>query len=350
MKNFNQFFVFILLSFLINNSLLSQINSGDDRQDFTGMNFKVAKDTTFNPNLIDGNKVSAYYEFIMKNDSTSMKYMISEVRKNNNVIKLENWHKGQIVQDIDGKLLNGISRTENFILNIGDTLSCYRQFTWTNYINKTRKNDNFYSLDTLDYSIELVRASNGSRIKLIDSFGVNSKVPSGYPSFHGNRPIFSKIKFISGIESSGDSVFLRVKLYSRGNGPFYFVRADFTSVGISDLLLSPTWVDFINIYGGSLPKLILNDQSIGKDEKSNIKVYQNLNEFKKIYLKYKVENIDKGLNIGIYNNLGELVFMPLINSFENENIINCVVPNSGNYFVNLFDGQKILSTKKINIK
>jgi hypothetical protein len=121
-------------------------------------------------------------------------------------------------------------------------------------------------------------------------------------------------------------------------------------VGISDLLLSPTWVDFINIYGGSLPKLILNDQSIGKDEKSNIKVYQNLNEFKKLYIKYKVENIDKGLNIGIYNDLGELVFMPLINSFENENIINCVVPNSGNYFVNLFDGQKILSTKKINIK
>lgn len=108
----------------------------------------------------------------MHTDSCHVRYLVSDVRINGNRIGLKNWCFREAIRNLEADSLSTISRTSTVSYATGDTMSFYREFMWYNPATQTRTATNFRSKDTLDWVVELIDASDGSRLALIDSVGV----------------------------------------------------------------------------------------------------------------------------------------------------------------------------------
>lgn len=185
--------------------------------------YLVEGDTT-DPNLMSG-----AFTFHMPYDSTcTTEYMFTEPWHNGRRLSLRNWIYTR-KENVHENMLSFNSRTEVFLVKPGDTVSAYRELQWFNPITFQYDSTNFFSRDTLAFAIELVRASTMTRLALIDSICVLPQMPPGKPRIYGHLNTMAVARYAIPSWIGTDSVLMRIRLYARGSGEYYFTRTDHTT-------------------------------------------------------------------------------------------------------------------------
>ncbi len=312
----------------------------DARQDFSDLTMKVGGTNV----TVPGSKSGAYYNFTMNYEYGVVSYIATEFRKNTSVIHLNNWCSHKTTRNLDVADLTDSSRTENILLATGDLLSFYREFGWYDPVNSTRTPNGYYAEDSLDYAVELVHAATGARLALLDSFGVLKKVPAGYPSLHGTRPIFAKVEYIVPPPYNGMTAFIRVRLYSRGNGPYYFVRRDGVSTDLSGRLNDAEIISHVASFGGGLKPVVQGSSIVEKsDAVKTFTVFPNP-ATSGVEISVELTLSDDPVTVAIYDAAGSLVFMPVLGYVGSDIRVHHDFESAGWYTVVVYrDGVPVAS-------
>jgi hypothetical protein len=295
--------------------------------------------------------ISAAYRFEMIYDSTCrVQYLFSECRHNGVRPRLLAWKDGHI-HAASAEMMTDSSRTAAFKISSGDTVSFYREFKWYNPKTQSQDTNNFRSLDTLDYAVELVdRATNG-RIALLDSFGVLPRVVPGSPVVYGTRPIMSKVQYAIPYGLTADSAFVRVRTYTRGDGPYLPIRKDDETVGASYALDLGIWDYYLSLYGGSLGKRSIGDlNAINTRRPQNSLLSVLMENPGTIAVRFSSPPGSGPIEVVIYDAVGNKIFVPFATrSIQSAEIATYTFTASGIYFVALQVGGVIVEAKKITI-
>ena len=172
-----------------------------------------------------GRTLPAFRYAALDGSSSRISYTISGRRANQTVLRLPDWTCGQSIYAMDSSHSYN-STTETFTCSAGDTLSFYRELEWQNPMTSLQDTNNNVALDSLDFTVELVRTPDSARIALIDSIGILPNAQPDRPRIHGMRPLMALVKYIVPPELNGARAFMRMLLYHRGTGNFWFTRYD----------------------------------------------------------------------------------------------------------------------------
>ena len=193
--------------------------------------------------------VAASYTFSMQYDSAGRtEYLFTECRRNQEPIRLAAWEDGRRV-DTDAPLFPPASATVPIICHAGDTLSFYRELGWRHPVTGLQDIGNYYALDTLGFSVELVRLSDSTRAALLDSLAIMPNLEPGRPVIHGTRPMLAVVRYIVPPELDGVEAFLRVRAGHRGSGRDRFVRYDGMTINVSARVHDSYRRAFIDLFG-----------------------------------------------------------------------------------------------------
>lgn len=321
---------------------------------FTQCTTNQVPDFTAGPiggDTISRTKITPMFGFEMLNDTCRTMYRIADVKNNGSPITLYGWCGGQDINDWEANKLSDSTRTNAFSIHTGDTISFYRELAWYNPIVKEQNPDNYFAKDTLDYSIELIRASTNERIALLDSIGVLRRVTVGAPVLYGTHPIIAVVKY--GIPSTlnNESVRIRVRVRSRGDGDHYFVRTDRFSFALSDRLEQQVWHDYLDAMGGGLGKKnIGNEKEIAQKNSTSLtrlNITPNPTP-SRIKIDFSHPDDHGSTSIVITDSDGNIIFVPF-STFKTFSDVSTYYdfPASGTYYVSLFHNQQRISIEKI---
>lgn len=217
-------------------------------------------DTTQTPNFVavpEGGfdtihawQIRPGFGFEMHYDSGHTMYRVTDVKLNNAPLWLHGWCEGKTIRDLSPAALADSTRSDTFTVHTDDTIRFYRELAWFNPATLNQTPDGYYALDTLDYVVELIKASNGVRRALLDSTGILRRTTIGAPDIYGTQPIISIITYIVPALLNNEEVFIRMKPNARGNGSYDFVRTDRWALRLSERLGSSVWQQYILHMGG----------------------------------------------------------------------------------------------------
>lgn len=210
------------------------------------------------PDTTPAEYIHASFDLGMNYDSCAVSFLVTEFTKNGARLKLDHWIFDRRL-DMEADSLSMMTTTVPFEIAQGDAIGFYREFVWQNRRTGTQEPDNYYAEDSLAWAVELVRASDGARLALLDTFGVLRSIPSGTPSFLGHAPTLSLIRHTVPTTVSPTQAFIRVRTYVRGNGPFYPSRHDDFTVGMSLGITSEYWAQYRAEYNGELARRSVED-------------------------------------------------------------------------------------------
>ncbi len=194
---------------------------------------------------IQGWEIRPGFGFEMHYDSGHTMYRATEFFLNGTRLWLYGWCEGKTIRDLGESALADSTRTIAFTVHTGDSIVFYRELAWFSPITLEQTPTNYYALDSLDYSVELVKVSTGVRRALLDSIGVTRRIPSGAPTIHGPRPIIAHVLYIVPAALNNDTVFIRVRPTARGGGLYNFVRTDRWGFRLTERLSSSVWQQYI---------------------------------------------------------------------------------------------------------
>jgi hypothetical protein len=192
--------------------------------------------------------VGAAYVYVMNYDSGRVHYVVSDLRLNDTSILYWNaWTDNTDVRDLADSAVS--ARTKEVVFTAGDSISIYREFFWDFPGGPLRTAESYHALDTLAYSIVLVRVSDGSRY-VIDSILVLPETGRDYVAMAASRPLaaVAKIKVPSAWLST--SVYLKANVYARGSGTHYFQRVAYRTYNMSHRALDSAYQDYCDRYSG----------------------------------------------------------------------------------------------------
>ncbi len=297
---------------------------------------------------IGDERASASYTYTMAYDSTSrIHYLFTEPKINTARIPLLHW-KYQRVVNAEASYLSYNSRTANFPIAAGDTVSFYREMWWINPTTQRQDPDNFTSLDTLHYSAWLVRAADTQTVALLDSMTIMPSPQPGIPIIHATQPIMAVVRFIIPSNITGDSMFIGIRVGAQGAGQFFFTRRDAYTIGRSRALSEPLYVDYLSRYGNIASKHsvedLANDQS-GQENPALRVIHVSQSE-----IRIAISSDASAASLTIYDQQGNAIAYPyLASAREGERFTNFRFITSGVYFVALHQGNHIIASKKLII-
>lgn len=298
---------------------------------------------------IQSAKIHPGFGFEMHHDSGHTMYRVAEFRKNNSQIWLHGWCEGKTIRDLPAEVLSDSSRTASFVVHTGDTISFFRELAWFNPWTLEQTPDGYYSLDTLDYAVELVKAVTGVRRVLLDSIGVLRKMPSGTPTIYGTRPIIDIVSYIIPPMLNGETVFIRVRLYARGGGAFNFVRTDRWGLRLSDRLTDSAWQEYLYYMGGPSSKPVRVTEA---KENSSVRLSVTPNPSRgKIDITFDTPEDQSPVAVVIYDMDGRMLFIPKYNP-QSQGLVEqaeAYIEESGTYLVALYYGKRLIRSEKIII-
>jgi hypothetical protein len=311
--------------------------------------FFIRSTTSSGRPLQPGELISAAYQFEMIYDTTSrVQYTLSECMHNGRRLRLLAWRDSH-VHSAGAEMMSDSSRTETFAVAPGDTVSIYREWKWYDPRDFRQDTVNFISLDTLDYTVELVSASTASRIAVLDSFGVLPRTTPGPPVFHGSRPIMATARYVVPAAAPADSAFIRIRLYIRGDGLYLPIRRDEITVGSSFALEHGYWNGYLGLYGGVLGKRPAAELSGARaSERARLEISRLTAGT--IAIGFSAPEGMGPLRIAIYDVNGNLLFIPYSSLGAVEGgTATYVFQRSGAYFVALQRGGALLAVENITI-
>jgi len=303
-----------------------------------------------NSDTIARSKILPSFGFEMLNDSCRTMYRLSDVKKNDTAVTLYGWCGGQDINDWEANKLSDSTRTNSFVVFTGDTISFYRELAWYNPFTNEQRAGNYSAKDTLDYAVELVRSSTNERLALLDSIGILRRTTVGTPVLYGTRPIIAIATYAVPSNLNNESVRIRVRVTSRGNGDHYFVRTDRFGLALSDRVNEQEWQDYLDEMGGNLGKknILFSNTHLLSNTPTVLTITPNpTNE--KIEVKFSSSLPSKGtLAITITDSDGRLIFIPYSsNSFTSAASLNYCFQNSGTYYVSLIENGIPTAVEKI---
>lgn len=299
------------------------------------------------------NKYSVYFNFEMHSDSGKTSYMFADLRKNSGRVKFQRWTLDTTLRTWPDPKLRDSSGSEDFKVVTGDTISFYRQLTWRSAITGEQTIDNYYSNDTLDFAVELVRVSDNTRIALLDSIGTLRQIPSGVPNLYGTRPILAIVKYVIPSTYNNDTLRVRVLPYSRGDGPHFFIRQDKWGIDIRGKMNATGLSAYLNDFGGGLGKRVLHQDLENAERESKIDQIMTVSpnpssgKFTVIVEKALIEEP----SIEIYDLTGRFYRVPASNLMQRGLQLSKTYhfSESGTYFVVLFSKGKLVGSKKVQV-
>jgi len=310
---------------------------------------------------IPADRFSAAFILEMAQDSTSLiDYTVTEFKRNGALLWLPSWKLDRKVNASE-EMLAANSQTELFPLVAGDVLSFYREINWVSIMpdGRTMENrtDNYYSRDTLDYVVELVRRSDLSRIVLLDSLGALPNLQPAIPRLYGMRPMAALVSYTVPPEiADGDSAFIRLVPHARGDGAYYFTRTDDITVGVSRCLQQPFWQalnDYIGLRGNgsdTSPKMELGelqrlDEASAGGELRIVSISGD-----RVELGFSTKANAGKMAVAVFDATGAVVFYPYAGpASTTERTVTYQFPRSGAYFIGLSYDGALVQTKKIII-
>lgn len=188
------------------------------------------------------------FDFEHQTDSTSFLLDMSEFRLNSRWIMLDNWCMDKVwnwsdyldtdTAEVTNTMLSELSRTKAIPISAGDTLSVFRRISW---IDRSVDKYGFKRLvnpDAISMWAELVNASTGARIELLDSTHFSSTTASGRPCFQTQHPLYSRLVYIAPMGFPPTDVFIRVNVSSAGSVNKRWTRWDNVVQAASNILLN----------------------------------------------------------------------------------------------------------------
>lgn len=292
-------------------------------------------------------KIRPGFGFEMHHDSGHTMYRVAEFKKNGSQIWLHGWCEGKTIRDLSSGALSDSSRTVSFTVYTGDTITFFRELAWFNPWTMEQTPGGYYSLDTLDYAVELVKTSSGQRRALLDSIGVLKNAPIGTPTIYGTRPIIDVVKFIVPSLMNGETVFIRVRLYARGGGLYDFVRTDRWGLRLSDRLSDSAWQNYLYYMGGPSSKPV---PTVSETDNSNVRLAVSPNPSTgKINIAFDTPDDQSPVALVVYDMEGKMLFIPKYNpqSRGMTEQAEAYIEESGTYLVALYYGRRLVRSTKI---
>lgn len=308
----------------------------------------IANCRVIGSDTVPADAIAASYSFGMIYDSVSRTdYTFTECRRNGGRIPLLHWRRHHLVH-MDADVMSYNSRTASFPLVGGDTLGFFRELKWYDPMTREQTPDNYYALDTLAYAVELVRASDGAVLALLDSIGVMPSLARNTPVIHGTRPILAQVRYVVPGALACDSAFIGIRLYAHGDGAYNFLRYDGETIALSDMLNDPYWIDYLRVYGYGLglARRAVDDLSAG--EAAGMLTVE-ARAGGEALIRFRAP--DPGpTSVAIYDAAGQLLFYPYAGpSPEGSMSVAYRFPAGGLYFVVLMQEGKIVATNKTTI-
>ena len=288
-----------------------------------------------------------YYQFQFIYDSSAVFYTFTELEHNSSKVELE-WINGQELKTIDADSLSSLSHSRSITVSSSDTISFSREFTWkgpndpaSQYLN------NYCAQDTIEIIVGLID-NQGTWIQTLDSFGVLRQTTPGVPVLYGNDPsVMTHITTTIGGNYTNKPRKVAVKIIVKGDGDYYPIRKDNWGGRISAVLNDPEWADFRTDVGLLAPKI--NTQQIKESDYAPVlTVWPNPTVNGRINIDVAVENEGRR-SIGIYNHVGQRIFVPLTNFSSRTVHSSYQLPASGTYYVVLYDGQQVEAIKTVSV-
>lgn len=304
--------------------------------------------------LIHGNDTipaswfSPSYDYEMIYDSSRTQFVFTECKKNGSLLKLLAWNYTRLYH-APQELLSFNSRTENFLINTGDTISFYREMEWYNPITNEMLTTNYYALDTLEMIVYLVDASDGKPLAQLDSIGVLPRTTRGTPIIYGTRPIMALVSYVVPQSLNGDSALIGVTIRARGSGAYHFTRYDGITVGLSERLNKAEYHTYLANFGSVYAKRSINDLLQGsKNGKSMLSVSSSTGDQKALNISFNGPENGGRTAVAIYDESGNLIFCPY-NSISNHtrSEVSYRLSSNGTYFVTLLHNGRIARTEKV---
>lgn len=299
--------------------------------------------------ILDTNEYchAASYWYEMIYDSTNrVDYLFSECKLNNGRIRLRNWNYGRL-STAPLSEYNDSSRTDEVTLGAGDTISFYRHFQWYNPMTKKQTFSNYFATDTLDFVVELMDATTGLRLALLDSFGALPRVPAGSPVLYGLHPIMAVVGYPVPAAMAGKRAFVHVRIDARGDGLYQPIRSDDPSVGLSRALRTGMYDDYLRLFG-DLGKQAGRWTPATTEKKSNGRLHVTVTGGRHAVISFEAPQDGIEASLVVYDALGNPVFIPFVMpNMTGRQTVDFQFPSSGVFLVVLRQNDEVLSTTKV---
>lgn len=291
-------------------------------------------------------KYSAAYSFEMVYDSVChVNYLFTECRKNRDLLKLLHWQYNRLVH-ADARYLTYNSRTAAFTASAGDTISFFRELRWYHPFTQYQDTSNYFALDTLEFMAYLVNARTGAPLIRLDSIGAMPRLTVGPPAIYGMRPLMAVARTILPASFTTDSVFIGITVRAEGSGAHQFSRLDHITIGVSERLNDPFYIEYLRIFSGLYAK---RNATTLTGTGGGLSVRQAGGSPREIIITV-VDRPAGPVNISVHDAAGELVFTPYSSPAGDEPIAaHYRFDRAGAYFFVLGSGDRVLGVEKITI-
>ncbi len=315
---------------------------------FGGTEGRIAYETCAGQRIASAN-VLPTFRYIVHECPSDIYFEIGGVRCNQSNIRLRDWINGEILEDVG---MSSSWLTEPFQVNIGDTLSFYRELIGRSSQSNARRAGYVFQ-DTLSFSIELVDVEHDQRIALIDSLVIFAVNESGIAAYSGNYPILFAPRFIAEPEHVDRKIAIRVipirTSHSNTTGNVIGIARKGNRIlsGYSKPTHEP-WSDYVKWTGGST-RVVAPSVLDSISSKSAVDLVVEVDSLSRS-LDILVRPYNKArISVVVYNEQGEAIASPLFApTMDNYLNVRTVVDKLGSYYIGLYYGQKLVSVERVS--
>lgn len=194
-----------------------------------------------------GSHVPAY-AFEYQSDSTRFFMDVSEFRKNGRWVFLDRWclektwnysqYLDADTTELTNAALSAISGTKPFDVSAGDTLSLFRRIYWEDRGGDTFAFGKLVNPDAVSMWFEILNATTGARIALVDSTHFSSMTATKRPCFQTQHPLTARIVWIAPVGFTTTNVVIRANVSSVGSVNKRWYRYDNIVQAASNIILA----------------------------------------------------------------------------------------------------------------
>lgn len=310
---------------------------------------RVLGNATVGWDTLDASGFAPGFLFEMQSDSCHTAFNVTEIRLNGQNLYLPGWADGRQLVALDADELSMATVSQHFVVAAGDDVSCYRELQWFDPSNHQQLANNYYSLDTLDFAIELVDAPSGSRVQLLDSFGVSRRNTRGAPVFHGIGPIMRQVSYTVPSTLDGDTVFIRARIYQRGDGAHDPVRLDRITYALSSRLTHSMWANYRAAFNGSFSKRNPRELDTRADD-GGVELTVTPNPTNRTArIDFDLPQANGLVQLIVYASDGRPIFVPAAGPQLVRGSVSYEFPESGTYFLVLQNAGAIVRSIPVQV-
>lgn len=303
--------------------------------------------------MYGGDTMWTMMSFVAANDSGMTRMKIGEFKINGSRIILDNWCWNRTIHNSPDGQLSDSSTTLPMVVSTNDTITFYRQLDWMHLPEKYQQTDNYYAEDTLDFVVELREASSRNLLDVIDSVGILSQIPTGSPTIYGNHGLAAVVKYVVPSTYDGDSVYLRMKVRTRGPGNYYLMRYDGAEPWPSTILQDSSMILYLEQYGDLLARPTVRQLTDAVNHARDGVILSAIPNptTGDVNISYSAKQNQGAMSIAVFDAAGNRIFMPVMNptGSASSGSASYHFESSGTYFVALAQEGVIMRAVRVEV-